>query len=390
MGTQNDILGLEPILGTTPANTRVAVAMSGGVDSAVTAGLLAQAGYDVVGITLQLYDYGQFAGKKGACCAGQDIYDARRAADALGIPHYVLDYESQFRERVIDDFVDTYLQGSTPVPCIRCNERVKFTDLPDAAKSFGCVAMATGHYVQRFMGPHGAQLHAGLDPRRDQSYFLYTTTREQLDYLHFPLGSMPSKDDVRALAQRYGLSVAQKPDSQDICFVPDGDYAAVIRKMRPQATIAGDIVTKTGEVVGQHNGIINYTVGQRRGLRIAPTQANSTPWFVIGLDAQTNRVVVGQEADLCTTHITIHDVNLLLDHSEYTPHMPVLVRVRSTRGAVAGTFVLSDDGTTAQITLQTPEKAVAPGQAAVLYSADNVTTRVLGGGRIVRGTVLAL
>jgi tRNA-uridine 2-sulfurtransferase len=233
------------------------------------------------------------------------------------------------------------------------------------------------------MGTHGAQLHAGLDPRRDQSYFLYTTTQEQLNYLHFPLGAMPSKDDVRALAQRYGLSVAQKPDSQDICFVPDGDYAAVIRKMRPQATTAGHIVDKNGTILGEHNGIINYTVGQRRGLRIAPTTANSAPWFVVGLDAEKNHVIVGREDDLCVTTIQIADVNLLLHPSEYTPQMPVMVRVRSTRPAVPATLLLQNNNTTAQISFVAPEKSVARGQAAVLYSADNEKSRVLGGGRIV-------
>ena len=251
-----------------PADTRVVVAMSGGVDSSVVAAQLAEEGYDVVGVTLQLYDHGAALAKKGACCAGRDIHDARRVAEDMGFPHYVLDYENTFREAVIDEFADSYLGGATPVPCIRCNERVKFKDLLETAKDLDADCMATGHYIQRKMGTAGAELHSAADAARDQSYFLFSTTAEQLDYLRFPLGHLPSKEATRALAAKYGLSVADKPDSQDICFVPNGDYAAVIEKLRPGAGQPGDIVDTEGRVLASHTGVINYTIGQRRGLGI--------------------------------------------------------------------------------------------------------------------------
>ncbi|HCI08577.1 MAG TPA: tRNA 2-thiouridine(34) synthase MnmA, partial [Sulfitobacter sp.] len=271
-----------------PAETRVVVAMSGGVDSSVVAAMLSEEGYDVVGVTLQLYDHGAALAKKGACCAGIDIHDARRVAETMGFPHYVLDYENVFKDAVIDEFADSYLGGATPVPCIRCNERVKFKDLLETAKDLEADCMATGHYIQRMVGENGPELHSAADSNRDQSYFLFSTTAEQLDYLRFPLGHLPSKDATRALAAKYDLSVADKPDSQDICFVPDGDYASVIRKLRPEAAAPGDIVDVDGKVLARHDGVINYTIGQRRGLGIGGLE---DPLYVVKLDADTKQVV---------------------------------------------------------------------------------------------------
>ena len=273
-----------------PSETRVVVAMSGGVDSSVVAAELATQGYDVVGVTLQLYDHGAALAKKGACCAGIDIHDARRVAEDMGFPHYVLDYENIFRETVIDEFAESYLAGATPVPCIRCNERVKFKDLLATARDLDADCMATGHYIQRIIGPHGPELHAGADPRRDQSYFLFSTTPEQLDFLRFPLGHLASKAETRALAAKHGLIVADKPDSQDICFVPDGNYAALIEKLRPGAGEPGEIVDLAGRVLGTHEGVIHYTIGQRRGLGIGGL---TEPLYVVRLDPDRRRVVVG-------------------------------------------------------------------------------------------------
>jgi len=272
-----------------PAETRVLVAMSGGVDSSVVAAMLAEEGYDVVGVTLQLYDHGAALAKKGACCAGRDIHDARRVAEEMGFPHYVLDYENKFRESVIDEFADAYLAGATPVPCIRCNERVKFRDLLETAKDLNADCMATGHYIQRFDHGHGAELHAAADPNRDQSYFLFSTTPEQLDYLRFPLGHLTSKAETRALARKYSLPVADKPDSQDICFVPNGSYAAVIEKLRPGSAEPGEIQHLDGRVLGTHKGVIHYTIGQRRGLGIG----GGEPYYVVKLDVENHRVIVG-------------------------------------------------------------------------------------------------
>lgn len=363
-----------------PADTRVVVAMSGGVDSSVVAAMLAEEGYDVVGVTLQLYDHGAALAKKGACCAGIDIHDARRVAEDMGFPHYVLDYENVFKDAVIDEFADSYLGGATPVPCIRCNERVKFKDLLETAKDLEADCMATGHYIQRKMGEKGAELHSAADASRDQSYFLFSTTPEQLDYLRFPLGHLPSKDDTRALAAKYGLSVAMKPDSQDICFVPDGDYASVILKLRPEAADPGAIVDSEGTILARHDGIINYTVGQRRGLGIGGL---TEPLYVVKLDADRKEVVVGPKSMLATRTIPVREINWLgaapmMSRKEW----PIAVKVRSTRPPTDAILrPLSDS--TAEVELLTPEQGVSPGQACVFYDPDS--SRIFGGGWIHKG-----
>ena len=363
-----------------PSETRVVVAMSGGVDSSVVAAQLKTEGYDVVGVTLQLYDHGAALAKKGACCAGRDIHDARRVAEEMGFPHYVLDYENTFREAVIDEFADAYLGGATPVPCIRCNERVKFKDLLETAKDLEADCMATGHYIQRKMGLRGAELHRAADPARDQSYFLFSTTAEQLDYLRFPLGHLASKAETRALAARYGLPVADKPDSQDICFVPDGNYAAVIEKLRPGAADPGEVVDADGNVLGEHRGVIHYTVGQRRGLGIGGT---GEPLYVIRLDPNNRRVIVGPRSALATRRVPLREINWLGD-APFTsqPEWHVAVKVRSTRPPREAILrPLSE--TEAEVELLNPEEGVSPGQACVFYAPEG--SRVLGGGWIWRG-----
>ena len=361
-----------------PADTRVLVAMSGGVDSSVVAAQLADEGYDVIGVTLQLYDHGAALAKKGACCAGRDIHDARRVAEEMGFPHYVLDYENRFKESVIDEFADAYLGGATPVPCIRCNERVKFRDLLETAKDLDADCMATGHYIQRFAGPAGAELHRAADADRDQSYFLFSTTRDQLDYLRFPLGHLKSKAETRELARKYGLPVADKPDSQDICFVPNGSYAAVIEKLRPGAVEPGDIVHMDGRVLGRHDGVINYTIGQRRGLGIG----GGDPLYVVKLDAEAHRVIVGPKEALATRTIPIKEVNWL-GGGDFTDApeggWEIEVKVRSTRPPRAAT-VRPTGPQTGEVTLALAEEGVAPGQACVFYAPDS--SRVLGGGWI--------
>lgn len=363
-----------------PADTRVVVAMSGGVDSSVVAARLAEEGYDVVGVTLQLYDHGAALAKKGACCAGIDIHDARRVAEEMGFPHYVLDYESIFRDAVIDEFADSYLAGATPVPCIRCNERVKFKDLLETAKDLEADCMATGHYIQRRMGASGPELHCAVDATRDQSYFLFSITPEQLDYLRFPLGALPSKDATRALAARYGLSVADKPDSQDICFVPDGNYAGVIEKLRPGAAEPGEIVHADGRVLGVHEGVIHYTIGQRRGLGLGGL---SEPLYVVELDVERHRVIVGPKEMLATRTVPVREINWLGDAPfASAPEWPVSVKVRSTRPAREAIIrPLSDSE--AEVELLTPEEGVSPGQACVFYETGG--SRILGGGWIRKG-----
>ncbi len=344
---------------------RVVVAMSGGVDSSVVAALCAEAGYETIGITLQLYDHGASVSRKGACCAGSDIHDARRVAEQLSIAHYVLDHESAFRASVIDDFADSYVRGETPIPCVRCNQTVKFRDLLQVARDLGADCLATGHYVRRVVGPGGPELHRAADTARDQSYFLFATTPDQLDYLRFPLGGMP-KPDVRAHAERFNLPVAAKPDSQDICFVPNGDYASVVRKLRPEAGEPGEIVDMAGRVIGQHRGLIHYTVGQRRGIEIGGLDE---PVYVIGLDAAARRLVVGPRSALAVGALELGDPTWL-----GAPDGPVEIKVRSTSlpmpGRVEGSRVRFDR----------PEYGVAPGQACVVYRGD----RVLGGGWIRR------
>jgi tRNA-uridine 2-sulfurtransferase len=359
----------------TPRETRVVAAMSGGVDSSVVAAMLAREGYDVVGVTLQLYDHGAAANKPGSCCAGQDIHDARRVADSLGVPHYVLDYESRFREAVMEDFADTYLAGATPIPCVRCNQTVKFADLMRVAKDLGADCLATGHYVQRRDGEDGAELHRAADADRDQSYFLFATTRAQLDFLRFPLGGLP-KPQVRALAAEHGLKVAEKPDSQDICFVPSGKYQAVVEKLRPGAIEPGEIVHVDGRVLGAHGGVINFTVGQRRGIGVATGE----PLFVIKLDAPNKRVIVGPRETLGVRRIALKEVNWIgepVAREDDLDGREILVRVRSTRPPVPARLSV---GAGWSLLLDAPEEGVAPGQAAVFY--DRASTRVLGGGWI--------
>lgn len=353
--------------------TTIVVAMSGGVDSSTVAAMLCAEGYKVIGITLQLYDYGVAINKKGACCAGQDIYDAKMVADKLGIPHYVLDYETKFQQSVIDNFADSYLRGETPLPCVQCNQSVKFKDLLTIAKELGAEALATGHYVRKIQGVKGAELHTGIDPQKDQSYFLFATTKEQLEYLHFPLGSL-TKNQTRELAVKFGLSIANKPDSQDICFVPEGDYRKIVNNLRPNANQKGKIMHVDGFELGEHNGIINYTIGQRRGLGIAFNE----PLYVIKIDPNSKIVYVGSESALHATEFIIKEVNWL-GADFLKQELEVKVKIRSTRPkALAKISKIEDDKVS--VKLLSEEKAIAPGQACVIYQDD----RVLGGGWIAR------
>ncbi|WP_116090933.1 tRNA 2-thiouridine(34) synthase MnmA [Sphingomonas crusticola] len=350
-------------LGSAPRR-RIVVAMSGGVDSSVVAALAAASGAETIGVTLQLYDHGAAAGRAGSCCAGKDIADARAVAERLGIAHYVFDYESAFREAVIDRFADDYVAGRTPIPCVRCNQSVKFTDLFRLARELGADCLATGHYVRRIVGTRGTELHRAHDPARDQSYFLFATTRDQLDYLRFPLGGMP-KQRVREIAAEYGLVVAAKPDSQDICFVPDGDYGGLVRKLRPEAAAPGEIVDLAGRVIGQHRGVAGFTVGQRRGIEIGGTPE---PLYVVRIEAGERRLVVGPRQALAVRAARLSEINWLGG----TPGGDLSVKVRSLAKPVPARF----DGET--VWFESPEYGVAPGQAAVLYDGD----RVLGGGWI--------
>ena len=349
---------------------RVVVAMSGGVDSSVTAALMKREGHDVVGVTLQLYSEAS-SKKKGACCAGQDIYDARRVAAQLDIPHYVLDFEAKFRERVIKDFAETYARGETPVPCVRCNERVKFADLMEIAREIGGDALATGHYVRRVEGPGGPEMHVAAEAKRDQSYFLFTTTPDQLRYLRFPLGAM-EKNAVRGIAAELGLGVAAKPDSQDICFVPDGDYAKVVTRLEPDAVAPGEVVDLDGRVLAHHGGVVHFTVGQRKGLGLS---GSTKPLFVVGIDGSARRVVVGPREALAVRTMQLREVNWLADARS---EIACTVKVRSTRPPAQARVTSTGDG--ARVELLEPEHGVAPGQACVFYEGS----RVLGGGWIAR------
>ncbi|HEY3919168.1 MAG TPA: tRNA 2-thiouridine(34) synthase MnmA [Stellaceae bacterium] len=355
-----------------PKDCRVVVAMSGGVDSSVTAALLVEAGCEVIGVTLQLYDHGAATGKAHTCCAGQDINDAARVAERLGIPHYVLDYESRFRAEVIDTFADAYARGETPIPCIACNRTVKFRDLLGMAKELGADALATGHYVRRVAGPSGAELHRAVDESRDQSYFLFATTREQLDFLRFPLGGM-TKTETRTLAERFALPVAAKPDSQDICFVPAGSYGDLVAKLRPDANAPGAVVDEQGRVLGRHDGIVHFTVGQRKGLGVA----GGEPLYVLRLEAETRRVVAGPRAALGQTRVLLREVNWL--GTAPRGDLRVAVKLRSAQPPQAATLSLDAAGN-GIAELDQPALGVAPGQACVVYDG----TRVLGGGWIAR------
>lgn len=351
----------------------VVVAMSGGVDSSVVAAMIHEQGYRVIGITLQLYDHGMVMQKKGACCAGQDIYDAKMVADRLGIAHYILNYESLFKQSVIDDFADSYLRGETPLPCVRCNQSVKFKDLLSVAKELGADFLATGHYVQKLIKNDKPELHKGNDPQKDQSYFLFSTTDEQLNFLEFPLGGY-TKEETRKMALKYGLEVADKPDSQDICFVPNGDYREVLAKIHPSSTCKGKFMHIDGFELGTHEGIINYTVGQRRGLGIA----HGVPLYVINIDPKTNTVYVGPESALFKTKFILKDVNWLAKDIE-PEKLEISAKVRSTNKGVSAKISFINDKTM-EVTLLGQEKAITPGQACVLYE----NTRVLGGGWITR------
>lgn len=355
-------------------DTTVVVAMSGGVDSSVVAAMLSRSGYKVIGITLQLYDHGMTIGKKGACCAGKDIYDAQMVASSIGIPHYVLDYESKFTKEVIDDFADSYLRGETPLPCVRCNQSVKFVDLVKIAKDLGADCLATGHYVQRKTGTNGPELHTGIDPQKDQSYFLFATSKQQLEFLRFPLGGM-RKDETRKIAEELGLVVADKPDSQDICFVPEGNYAKLVEKLRPGSNKEGKIVHIDGFELGTHSGIINYTIGQRRKIGIA----HNDPLYVVRIDPEANIVYVGPQSALGSREFVIKEVNWLGKNDKPIGNFEVKVKTRSRQDFVPATIVPMENNMM-RVILHSEQKSITPGQACVIYD----DTQILGGGWITR------
>lgn len=366
-----------------PSNHKIVVAMSGGVDSSVTAAILVEAGFDVIGLTMQLYDHGQALKKKGACCAGSDINDARLVASQLDIPHYVLNYENLFKDKVMEDFADSYLRGETPIPCIRCNQTVKFTDMVERAKQLGASAMATGHYIRRkrFLGY--PNLFKGLDETKDQSYFLFATTKSQLEFLRFPLGSL-TKEETRMVARRHNLNVAEKPDSQDICFVPEGKYADVVRKLRPGNIECGNIIDVEGKVLGQHNGIIDYTIGQRKGLGIGGRKGiedDNSALYVIGLDSKKHNVTVGPKELLACNKINISECNWIIDNPKKTK-FNVLVKLRNSSTPVRGVVDVNIDNGTSELNFDEPQYGISTGQAAVFYNIEE-HSHVLGGGWIV-------
>ena len=366
-----------------PSNHRIVVAMSGGVDSSVTAAILVEAGFDVIGLTMQLYDHGQALKKKGACCAGSDINDARLVASQLDIPHYVLNYENLFKDKVMEDFADSYLRGETPIPCIRCNQTVKFTDMVERAKQLGASAMATGHYIRRkrFLGY--PNLFKGLDETKDQSYFLFATTKSQLEFLRFPLGSL-TKEETRMVARRHNLNVAEKPDSQDICFVPEGKYADVVRKLRPGNIECGNIIDVEGKVLGQHNGIIDYTIGQRKGLGIGGRKGiedDNSALYVIGLDSKKHNVTVGSKELLACNKINISECNWIIGNPKKTK-FNVLVKLRNSSTPVRGVVDVNIDNGTSELNFDEPQYGISTGQAAVFYNIEE-HSHVLGGGWIV-------
>ena len=365
-----------------PSDHRIVVAMSGGVDSSVTAALLVETGYDVIGLTMQLYDHGKSLKKKGACCAGSDINDARLVANKLKIPHYVLNYENLFQDKVIEDFADAYLRGETPIPCVRCNQTVKFIDMVERAKQLGASAMATGHYIQRKIFAGYPNLFKGLDETKDQSYFLFATTKTQLEFLRFPLGSL-TKEETRAVARRHELKVAEKPDSQDICFVPEGKYAEVVRKLRPGNIEAGNILDTNGTILGKHNGIIDYTIGQRKGIGIGGRKGvedENSVLYVIALDSKNHNVVVGPKHLLACNHIKVSECNWIVEEPKKSK-FKVLVKLRNSSKAVSGTVKVNYDNGFSHLYFDQPQYGVSTGQAAVFYNTEE-NTHVLGGGWI--------
>ena len=367
-----------------PSDHRIVVAMSGGVDSSVTAALLVNAGFDVIGLTMQLYDHGKALQKKGACCAGSDINDARSVANKLGIPHYVLNYETLFQDQVMEDFADAYLKGQTPIPCVKCNQTVKFTDMFDRAKKLGASAMATGHYIRRKRKFGKPALYRGIDNLKDQSYFLFATTTEQLEFLRFPLGSL-TKDETRNVAKLYGLNVAEKPDSQDICFVPEGKYADVVRKLRPGSIDKGDIVDVKGNILGQHNGIIDYTIGQRKGIGVGGRKGvedKDSILYVIELDSHQNRVIVGPKEYLKCKEIEINECNWITSKFKKT-NTEVLVKLRNSSEPIPGKINVDLEAGSSALYFDQPQYGVSTGQAAVIYNPED-EAQVLGGGWITK------